>query len=62
MSIRRGCVSRELNVLRKTLRKRVEKRLRAEGFSAARIEECFRHSTDAPVATEDMLERARNPG
>ena len=57
--VHESTISRELDGIRKTLRKQVEKRLRAAGFSSARIEECFRHSTDAPVSIEDM---ARNAG
>lgn len=57
--VHESTVSRELDGIRKTIRKQVEKRLRAAGFSPARIEECFRHSTDAPVSIEDM---ARNTG
>ena len=57
--VHESTISRELDGIRKTLRKQVEKRLRAAGFSSARIEECFRHSTDAPVSIEDM---ARNTG
>lgn len=57
--VHESTISRELDGIRKTLRKQVEKRLRAAGFSPARIEECFRHSTDAPVSIEDM---ARNTG
>lgn len=53
--VHESTVSRELESVRKQLRKRVEKRLRAEGFSAARIEECFRHSTDAPLDFEEFL-------
>ena len=47
--VHESTVSRELDSIRKTLRKVVEKRLRAEGLSPARIEECFRHATDAPL-------------
>ena len=46
--VHESTISRELEAVRKTLRKQVEKRLRSEGFSTARIEECFRHATDAP--------------
>ena len=46
--VHESTISRELDAVRKTLRKRVEGRLRADGFSPARIEDCFRHSTDAP--------------
>jgi RNA polymerase sigma factor (sigma-70 family) len=46
--VHESTISRELDSIRKMLRKRVEKRLRTEGFSSARIEECFRHATDAP--------------
>jgi RNA polymerase sigma-70 factor (ECF subfamily) len=47
-AVHESTISRELDAVRKRLRKWVEKRLRAEGFSAARIEECFRYATDAP--------------
>ncbi|HYM13460.1 MAG TPA: sigma-70 family RNA polymerase sigma factor [Bryobacterales bacterium] len=60
--VHESTISRELDAIRTQLRKRVEKGLRAEGFSAARIEECFRHSTDAPVDFEEVFGRARNAG
>jgi RNA polymerase sigma factor (sigma-70 family) len=60
--VHESTISRELEALRRELRKRVEKRLRAEGFSPARMEECFRHSIEAPVDFGEMLEKARNAG
>jgi RNA polymerase sigma factor (sigma-70 family) len=60
--VHESTISREVDAIRKQLRKRVEKALRAAGFSAARIEECFRHSTDAPVDLEEVFGRARNAG
>ncbi len=60
--VHESTVSRELEALRKDLRKRVEKRLRAGGFSPDRIEECFRHSVEAPLDFAELLERARNAG
>jgi RNA polymerase sigma-70 factor len=60
--VHESTISRELEALRRELRKRVDKRLRAEGFSAARIEECFRHSIEAPLDFGEMLEKARNAG
>lgn len=63
--VHESTVSRELEAIRKRLRQRVEKRLRADGFSTQRIEECFRRSTEAPVELEDLFDmppRARNPG
>jgi RNA polymerase sigma-70 factor len=60
--VHESTVSRELEGLRKELRKRVEKQLRGEGFSAARIEECFQHSVEAPLDFNELLERARNAG
>ena len=65
-AVHESTVSRDLEAVRWRLRKRVEKRLRAEGFSAARIAECFRHSTDAPLDFEEFLAseetgQARNP-
>ena len=60
--VHESTVSRELEALRKDLRKRVEKRLRAGGFSRDRIEECFRHSVEAPLDFAELLERARNAG
>ncbi|MBI3666393.1 MAG: sigma-70 family RNA polymerase sigma factor [Acidobacteria bacterium] len=61
-SVHESTISRELEAIRQHLRKHVERRLRAEGFSAARIAECFRHATDAPLDFEEVFERARNPG
>ena len=60
--VHESTVSRDLDAIRKRLRKQVEKRLRSQGFSSARIEECFRNSTDAPVELEEMLQRARKAG
>ncbi|MBI3694994.1 MAG: sigma-70 family RNA polymerase sigma factor [Acidobacteria bacterium] len=60
--VHESTISRELDSIRKLLRKRVTRRLREEGFSGARIDECFRHSTDAPVDLEKVFERARNTG
>ena len=60
--VHESTISRELDTVRKRLRKGVEKRLRAEGFSPARIEECFQYSTDAPVDLNKFFEKARNPG
>ena len=59
--VHESTVSRELDGLRKQLRKRVEKRLRAEGFSVARVEECFRHATDAPLDFEEFLAGKKSP-
>jgi len=53
--VHESTVSRELDALRKRLRKRVENRLRSEGFSAARIEECFRRSIEAPLDFQEFL-------
>jgi RNA polymerase sigma factor (sigma-70 family) len=53
--VHESTVSRELESVRKTLRKGVEKRLRAAGFSAARIAECFESATDAPLDFEQVL-------
>ncbi len=61
-NVHESTISRELDSIRKNLRKRVARRLRAEGFSPERIEECFRHSTDAPLDFETCFERARSPG
>lgn len=69
--VHESTISRELDAIRKQLRKRVTLRLREQGFSEARVEECFRHATDAPVEFAEMLpsprgkpapEQARNPG
>jgi RNA polymerase sigma factor (sigma-70 family) len=60
--VHESTVSRELETLRKDLRKSVEKRLRAAGFSRDRIEECFQHSVEAPLDFAELLERARNAG
>lgn len=69
--VHESTISRELEAIRKLLRKRVTSRLREQGFSEARVEECFRHATDAPVDFAGMLpssgkesatEQARNPG
>ena len=60
--VHESTISRELHAIRKLLRKRVTRRLRNGGFSAARVEECFRHATDAPVDLEKVFERARNAG
>lgn len=61
-SVHESTISRELDSVRRDLRGRVETRLRAGGFSHERIEECFRHSTDAPVDFGDVFEKARNAG
>ncbi len=53
--VHESTVSRDLDGIRKQLRKRVEKRLRAEGFSAARIAECFESAAEAPVVLEQLL-------
>ena len=60
--VHESTISRELDSIRKLLRKRVARRLLAKGFSDARIEECFRHSTDAPLDFQEVFERARNAG
>lgn len=60
--VHESTISRELDSVRKHLRKRVEKRLRGEGFSAERIEECFRCSTEAPVDLGELFVKARKTG
>ncbi len=47
--VHESTISRELDAVRKELRKQVERRLRAEGLSSERIAECFRHAADAPL-------------
>ncbi|HZS51461.1 MAG TPA: sigma-70 family RNA polymerase sigma factor [Bryobacterales bacterium] len=53
-------VSRELEGIRKRLRKQVLQRLQDEGFSRARIEESFRHLAEAPVDFDGIMDKARN--
>lgn len=69
--VHESTISRDLDAIRKQLRKRVTSRLRDQGFSEARVEECFQHATDAPVdfagmlpssGKEPAIEQARNPG
>lgn len=60
--VHESTISRELDAVRRGLRCRVEKRLRAGGLSPERIEECFRHSTEAPVDLEHLLEKQETPG
>ncbi len=59
--VHESTISRELEAVRKQLRQRVEKRLRADGFSAARVAECFERSTDAAVDLEEMLAGKKSP-
>lgn len=59
--VHESTISRELNEVRKKLRKRVEKRLRSQGFSAARVLECFRCSTDAPIDFAELLAGKKSP-
>lgn len=60
--VHESTISRELDSVRKRLRKRVAQRLRAKGFSEARIEEGFRHSIEAPFDFEKVFQKARNAG
>jgi len=58
--VHESTMSRELDAIRKRLRKRVENGLRSEGFSAARIADCFRHSTEATLDIEQLLESKKS--
>ncbi len=58
--VHESTISRELEGIRKRVRKQVLQRLEEQGLSRARIEESFRHLAEAPVDLDGIMENARN--